>query len=297
MPLQQLVEYFNDRLELENKNGFRPFMLEGGLAYGLFGPIRVGTTLSTIRESLRTCELVGYNAQLSVSARDVSPLQTRELENLMQYPSQNDSACDSVIHFDRLSRTVHMLNYLPYSHLAGLLILDVDPRHILGVKKDHGAYFEEIIVRCGLKTSDVVIGLTINSVYSRFYASLLKGLENYQRRGYRLALKLEPQVLDKSSHDLVTRAGADFVGLSSEKIELTRDSQILAKVQQLIQQTMSIGGRSILFNIVDKRQAELAQQLGFDLVEGKFFEEPVTSVDVQAETYQRRSSRFAAIAI
>ena len=49
MPLQQLVEYFNDRLEREHNLGFRPFILNNEKAEGLFGPIRVGTQLLTLR--------------------------------------------------------------------------------------------------------------------------------------------------------------------------------------------------------------------------------------------------------
>jgi hypothetical protein len=44
-----------------------------------------------------------------------------------------------------------MLNYLPMSHLGKTLFVEVDPRHILSVKKDHGAYFEEIIIKCGYR--------------------------------------------------------------------------------------------------------------------------------------------------
>lgn len=235
MPLQQLVEYFNDRLELENKNGFRPFALQDGTVLGLFGPVSIGSRLSPIRETLRTSQIVGHIAQLSLVARRIEPLQSRELDNLLDYPPHQDAGTDSIIHFDRLTRTVHMLNFLPHTHLEGLLFLEVDPRHILGVKQDHGAYFEEILLKCGLQTSDVVIGLTINNAYSRFQANLLKGLENYQRRGYRLSLKLEPQVLDKTVNELINRAAPDFVCLSAEQLELVRDSQLLTKVKHISQ--------------------------------------------------------------
>ena len=38
MPLQHLVEYFNDRLGREHRSSFRPFILEEGKVSGLFGP-------------------------------------------------------------------------------------------------------------------------------------------------------------------------------------------------------------------------------------------------------------------
>jgi hypothetical protein len=52
-----------------------------------------------------------------------------------------------------------MLNYLVLAHLQGVLFLEVDPRHILGIKQDHGAYFEDVIRQCGLETKNVAIVL------------------------------------------------------------------------------------------------------------------------------------------
>ncbi len=282
MPLQQLVEYFNDRLELEHHNGFRPFLLQDDAAFGLFGPICLGTVLSPLRETLRSVNVVGRIAQLSVTTSPLQILPSRELENLLAFPPDPGSNADSIINFDRLSRTVHMLNYLPQSHLDEVLFLDVDPRHILGVKEDHGAYFEEIIVKCGLQTPNVVIALSVNGAYMRFQPSLLKGLENYQRRGYRLALKLDAQVLDKSAHDFITHAAPDFVGLSAQHIDQIRDNQLLSKIQQTISLTASIEARSILLNIDDKKNAALARQFGFDLVQGDFYEQVITSANIKA---------------
>jgi len=289
MPLQQLVEYFNDRLELEHNNGFRPFLLQDGQVHGLFGPIQLGSVLTPIRETLRSAHIVGHAAQLSVAANPIQPLQSNELENLLAFPPDQGANADSIINFDRLSRTVHMLNYLPQSHLDGLLFLDVDPRHIIGIKEDHGAYFEEIIVKCGLQTNNVAIALTVNSAYARFYPSLLKGLQNYQRHGYRLALKLDVHTLEKSATELIERAAPDFVALSAQHLERVRDSQLLHKIQQLNGLAASIDARSLLLNIDDKRSAALARQTGFQLVQGDYYEQPITSlghIQTQASHFQ-----------
>ncbi len=278
MPLQQLVEYFNDRLELEHNNGFRPFLLQDGCVYGLFGPVRIASVLTPIRETLRSAHVIGHAAQLSVAASPAQHLQGRELENLLAFPPDQNTGADSIISFDRLSRTVHMLNYLPQAHLDELLFLDVDPRHVIGIKEDHGAYFEEIIVKCGLQTSNVAITLTINSAYARFYPSLLKGLQNYQSRGYRLALKLDVHALEKSSTELIARAAPDFVGLSAQHLDRVRDNRLLDKIQQLNSLVASVYGRSILLNIDDKRSAALARQTGFQLVQGDYYEQPMTTI-------------------
>ena len=272
MPLQQLVEYFNDRLEQEHNTGFRPFVLEQGAVHGLYGPIRIGSRLSPIRQTLNSAQIIGHTAQLTVAANQSGEIQGSELENLLAFPAEQSAKTESIVNFDRLSRAVHMLNYLPQAHLQELLFLDVDPRHILGVKEDHGAYFEEVIVKCGLQTGNVAIAMTVNSVYARFYQSLLKGLHNYQRRGYRLALKFDYHALEKSAIELISRAAPEFVALSAQNLERIRDNELLEKLQQLNGLIKSINGQSLMLNIEDQATAALARKTDFDLVQGEYFE-------------------------
>jgi EAL domain-containing protein (putative c-di-GMP-specific phosphodiesterase class I) len=273
MPLQQLVEYFNDRLEQEHKNGLRPFILENGAVRGVFGPILIGSRLSPIRETLRSANVIGQIAQLSVTSNSSQTIQSSELENILSLPTEEPAQAESIINFDRLSRAVHMLNYLPQAHLDELLFLEVDPRHILGVKEDHGAYFEEVIVACGLKTANVAISLTANNAYTGFYQSLLKGLHNYQRRGYRVALKFDYHTLEKSAFELITKAAPDFIGLSALDLDRVRDNKLLEKLQHFNSLSRSLNGRSIMLNIDDKKTAVLARKTGFDLVQGLYFEQ------------------------
>lgn len=272
MPLQQLVEYFNDRLEQEHNAGYRPFVLENGTVQGLFGPIRIGSVLSPIRENSGFERMAGHIAQLTVAANQTHALQRSELDSFLSVQPGEASTSESIVNFDRLSRAVHMLNYLPQSHLDELLFLYVDPRHILGVKKDHGAYFEEVIVKCGLQTENVVISMAVNSDYVRFYPSLLNGLNNYQNRGYRLALKFDYQALEAPALELIGSASPDFVGLSAHHLERVRDADLIEKLAQLNGLTDSTGAKRIMLNIQDERSAALARKANFDWVQGDYFE-------------------------
>ncbi|MDT8407481.1 MAG: hypothetical protein RQ715_09565 [Methylococcales bacterium] len=188
MPLQDLVEYFNDRLEWEHHANFRPFFFKDNQVYGLFGPIRIGTDFQAITP-LDGSEPIGQWARLQVSTEEVPDLQNHELEALLSLPASQAIHPDSIVDFDRLARTVHMLNFLTLPQPAGVLQLDVDPRHVLGVKRDHGAYFQEVIIKCGLQPSAIAIHLKLSSIYARYYKHLLQGLENYRQRGYQVALQ------------------------------------------------------------------------------------------------------------
>jgi EAL domain-containing protein (putative c-di-GMP-specific phosphodiesterase class I) len=272
MPLQNLVDYFNDRFGQEHRSSFRPFLLEDGGISALFGQIKIGSVFSPIRQALKPAEIIGHASKLKVSTHEVQYLYSDEIENLLSnHPHQADGF-ESIINFDRLSRTVHMLNYLPITHLQGVLFLEVDPRHILGVKKDHGAYFEEVIGQCGLETKNVVIIMSVNSHYARHYQELITGLDNYRRRGYQIALKFEYVAQESQSFDLITRLSPNYVSLSARHLEQVRDNALFEKLHDLKALVVSTGGQTILQQIDQKKSESLARTAAFDLVQGSYYE-------------------------
>ena len=272
MPLQHLVEYFNDRLGREHRSSFRPFVLEEGKVSGLFGPIRIDSFFAPLRQTLKPTVIVGHTAQITVAPNKTQHLYANEIETLLANNSVPATDFESIINFDRLSRTVHMLNYLTLSHLQGVLFLEVDPRHILGIKQDHGAYFEEVIAQCGLETKNVVIVLAVNSQYARYYQELINGLDNYRRRGYQIALKFDYLAQESEAFDLIAKISPNYVSLSARNMEdQVHDDTLLAKLQQLKTRVASVGGQSILQQIDEKKSDLLARNTGFDLVEGGYY--------------------------
>ncbi len=274
MPLQHLVEYFNDRFGQEHRSSFRPFILEEGRISALFGPIKIGSVFSPIRLALKPAEIVGHAAKLKVSTHEVQHLYSDEIENLLANPPHQASDFESIINFDRLSRTVHMLNYLPLTHLDGSLFVEVDPRHILGVKQDHGAYFEEVIRQCGLETKNVVIIMAVNSHYARHYQELVTGLDNYRQRGYQIALKFDYVAQESQSLDLISKLSPNYISLSARHLDQVRDSALLEKLRDLKALVASVGGQMILQQIDLKKSEALARNTGFDLVHGNYYERP-----------------------
>ena len=272
MPLQNLVDYFNDRFGQEHRSSFRPFILEEGTISALFGQIKISSVFSPIRLALKPVEIIGHAAKLKVSTHDVQYLYSDEIENLLSNQSHQAGDFESIINFDRLSRTVHMLNYLPITHLQGSLFVEVDPRHILGIKQDHGAYFEEVIGQCGLETKNVVIIMAVNSHYARHYQELVTGLDNYRYRGYQIALKFDYVAQESQSFDLITKLSPNYVSLSARYLDQTRDNALLEKLRDLRALVASAGGQSILQQIDQKKSELLARNIGFELVQGSYYE-------------------------
>lgn len=272
MPLQNLVEYFNDRFGQEHRSSFRPFILEEGSISALFGQIKIDSVFSPIRQALKPADIVGHTAKLRVSTYEVQYLYSDEIENLLSNQPRQAHDFESIINFDRLSRTVHMLNYLPITHLQSALFVEVDPRHILGVKKDHGAYFEEVIAQCGLETQNVVIILAVNSQYAKHFQELVTGLDNYRNRGYQIALKFDYVAQESQSFDLIAKLSPNYISLSARQINHVRDNALPEKLRDLRELVASTGGKSILQQIDQKESDLLARNAGFELVQGSYYE-------------------------
>ena len=109
MPLQHLVEYFNDRLGREHRSSFRPFVLEKGKVSGLFGPIRIDSFFAPLRQTLKPNEIVGHKSKITVAPHKTQHLYANEIETLLANNSIQAADFESVINFDRLSRTVHIV--------------------------------------------------------------------------------------------------------------------------------------------------------------------------------------------
>jgi hypothetical protein len=153
-----------------------------------------------------------------------------------------------------------------------VLFLEVDPRHILGIKQDHGAYFQEVIAQCGLETKNVVIVLAVNSQYARYYQELINGLANYRRRGYQISLNFDCLAQESETFDLIAKISPNYVSLSARNLENhVHDDSLLAKLQQLQTRVASVGGQTILQQIDEKKSDLLARNTGFDLVEGGYY--------------------------
>lgn len=279
MPLQQLIEHFNTQMESRFGAGYRPFLLDRGQAYGVYNDIKIGTLLAPIRNLSASPALLGHTARLCMSPAPAGHLPADS-------PTGPDNADNNpVINFDRLCRTVHMLNFLPLAHLSDKLLVDVDARHIIAVKQSHGAYFEEIIHKCGLETQRIVLRVQIGNAYHAFRQQLDFGLENYRRLGYGLALKFEPSAINNQAKHLITALDPDFVCFSAHESYSGKGSKWQENLNNLHLTALSINRQSILFNVDTPQAAQLAKLLGISWVQGWFYEQNAGKLPDQANRF------------
>jgi EAL domain-containing protein (putative c-di-GMP-specific phosphodiesterase class I) len=275
VPLPQLIDYFNDRFEQEQHSKFRPFILDKDVVSGIFGPIRVSSIFLPVRHADHNENLMGHIAQLSVTSYDntVQDEQSTEMGGLITDAATQPTNFQSIINLDRLCRTVHLLNYLNYPHEEGVVFLDVDPRHILGVQHEHGAYFEKIIFKCGLTTKNVVISTAINSAYALNHKELLDGLYNYRRRGYQIALNIGSLYAATGLWDLIVKMSPNYLRINAPHIDNDQHSNSLwqSDLKKLTELQNLTGGYTVLQHITQKEQADIVVSMGFDLVHGDYY--------------------------
>lgn len=186
---------------------------------------------------------------------------------------------DGIINLDRLCRTIHMLNYLPIAHENGYLFLHVHPRHVLGVKRDHGAYFEEVIFRCGLSPRRVVITVPVTPIYDRQLILLLEGLKNYQNRGYSTSIKFDGQTnaafLERYCIEFLYRITPDFVRLDGGFFaKLHREGEDGQHGTSLLSVIHKLDTELLVEGIKDEKDIRLAEVLRASLVKGDYYENP-----------------------
>ena len=99
MPLQHLVEYFNDRIGREHRSSFRPFVQEEGKVSGLFGPIRINSFFAPLRQTLKPTVIVGHTAQIKVAHNKTQHLYANEIENLLAIKFRKQETTENVSFF------------------------------------------------------------------------------------------------------------------------------------------------------------------------------------------------------
>ncbi len=273
MPLRDLTEYFNQRISEEQGLAAPPLLVRAGQIESRAGGLRLATEFHPIWRANGTSIIMGHDATLRAFPPDTSQTMAAKVFHLADV--------DEVVNLDRLCRTIHMLNYLPIAHENGYLFLHVHPRHVLGVKRDHGAYFEEVIFRCGLPPRRVVISVMVSPLYDRQFTLLQQGLKNYQKRGYSTAIKFDEQASERFFEryciDFLHRITPDFVRLDSRFFSHLRRGE--DDGERLLSVIHRLDTELLLEGIKNEGDAKLTEIYRPAYVRGEYYEQINQSLD------------------
>lgn len=179
MPVAELIRYFNTA----DHGADSQLYPNAGRVEAWHGGLRLSSLFQPIVD-LRSERVVGHQALLSARRNDGGPVSAEAAYALCE-------TGQAVVHFDRLSRTLHALNFLAQRRsTGGYLQLAVHPRHLQAVQNQHGLVYEAILKRCGLAPQDIVLAVEAGGIDPAGHFA--RALENYRQRGYRLAISVVP---------------------------------------------------------------------------------------------------------
>src|SRR5690606_12878387 len=137
---------------------------------------------------------------------------------------------DEVVYLDRLCRTLHALNFLLQAgENDGWLALNVHPRHLTGVLSEHGLVFESILQQCGLSPRRVVLEIGITALLQ--VPHLPMAVQNYRRRGYRIAVDNVP--VEQPPLPLLLKLQPDFIKLDVRRAPTSPHSTLQPLLREL----------------------------------------------------------------
>jgi len=184
MPLTELMNYFNDQLQMQARTRSLPktgFFKADNSYWGRFGNLILGSKFQAIH-TFADDTLIGHNSNLLVRSATGNSLDIDSIFNSLD-------STDQIIHLDRLVRTLHSLNYLQqFDGRKDLLSLQVQPRHIISVVSDHGKTFEKILSDCGLGPERVLLHTRLLDAAT--LPHFQQALVSYRQRGYKIGIHL-----------------------------------------------------------------------------------------------------------
>lgn len=181
--------------------------------------------------------------------------------------------------FDRLVRTIHLLNHSNNFAESEMLFLNVHPRLLTSVS-DHGRTFEQILHYYSVDTSRVVIEIKESAVKDD--AQLEEAVSNYRSLGYKIAV--DNFGTAQSSLERMLKLKPDIVKLDSTLIRATEYTPSLTGVIfGLVDKFHNSGAQVAITGIETAGQLKTARQLGADLLQGYYLDRSEFSVDKRSQ--------------
>lgn len=193
---------------------------------------------------------------------------------------------EKLVVFDRVVRTLHLLNHSASFDDQELIFLNVHP-HLVTSVNDHGRVFEQILHYYSVPTSRVVIEIKESAVNDE--ARLAEAVKNYRSLGYQIAV--DDFGATQSSMERIFNPHRRYDNLVSNKgyAELDRvlalqpdivklDGAVIRAAERtpgagsviygLVNIFHSIGAQVVIEGIETEKQLVIARNTGADLLQG-----------------------------
>jgi len=268
-----------EKLRLQLKESLLLDLDDYGLAEqssGEFNSTFLGVRLNSAFQpiyDIHAGDLFGHEALLRPSLGG-------ELSSTPEFAFTYAEQAGKLVQFDRVSRTLHVLNFRQIYAENGLLFLNVHPKLLVSVNA-HGKVFERILHSNSVPTERVVIEIQEGLIEQD--KQLAEAIENYRDRGYRIAID---RFGSTQSHiDRLWKFNPDFIKLDLNLIQKSEQNERVRKtLPGLIKIIKDLGAQPIITGIETQTQLDIAIETGSSLVQGYFLAKPVTANELQSST-------------
>jgi len=272
---QNVIEVLNEKMQdafLEDMTRYLS-VDQSGRYSGLFRGFALDSVFQPIA-SAGNRRTLGYEALLRPTIGNGLPI---EPKFVFRYIEETGG----LVLFDRVCRTLHLLNFLAFKQEQDLLFINVHPA-LLARVDTHGKVFEAIVHAHSAPVDRVVIELEESFLEQQ--QTLDKALRNFRDRGFKIALADFGRELTAIKR--LWQITPDFVKLHGD---LLRDAdgndkaaKMLPRLVDLIQQA---GAEVVVQDIESARQLTLAEQCGARFLQGLALSRP------EPAAYWRDASR------
>lgn len=266
-----------EQLRLELKESLFLDLDDYGLAEqstGEFNSTFLGVQLNSAFQpiyDIQAGDLIGHEALLRPSLGG-------ELSSTPEFAFTYAEQARKLVPFDRVSRTLHVLNFRQIYAENGLLFLNVHPKLLVSVNA-HGKVFERILHANSVPTDRVVIEIQEGLIEQD--KQLTEAIDNYRDRGYKIAIDRFGGAL--SHIDRLWKFAPNFVKLDLNLIQKAEQNDRVRKLLPgLIKMIKDLGAQPIITGIETQVQLNIAIEAGSNLVQGYFLAKPVTAKELRA---------------
>jgi len=240
---------------------------------GEFNSTFIGVQLNSAFQPIYDSEagdLYGHEAHLRPSLGG-------ELPSTPEFAFTYAEQSGKLVQFDRVSRTLHVLNFRQIYAENGLLFLNVHPKLLISVNA-HGKVFERILHANSVPTDRVVIQIQEGLVEQD--KQLTEAIDNYRDRGYRIAIDHFGNT--NSRIDRLWKFSPDFVKLDSNLIQKADSNERIRKaLPGLVKVIRDLGAQPVINGIETQSQLDIAIESGSTLFQGDFLGKPVAAKQLQ----------------
>lgn len=183
------------------------------------------------------------------------------------------AAHGQLVAFDRLARTLHLLNYLAYPRNHERLFLNVHPR-LLGEVSKHGVVFEEILSSVHWGPQQITLEFLEDDVAKGDFPRLREAVHNYRQRGYGIAID-DFGGEQLSRLDSIWELEPDVVKLERQLLlKSETSSRIRKSLVHLVSLLHQLGAQVVMEGVETIGQHQIALDAGVDLLQGFYYGEP-----------------------